>query len=134
MRNLGSGSCSQVDLIYHLEKRELMAMKCYFINDEEQTKLFDREKKSYSEIIHRFLPKFYGASEKEKYLVMEFINGLTLGHIDKIQLNDEDVVIIIFELIVILEYLHSKKLIYRDLNLNNIMIDIFKNVVLIDCF
>lgn len=80
------------------------------------------------------MPKFYGASEKEKYLVMEFINGLTLGHIDKIQLNDEDVVIIIFELIVILEYLHSKKLIYRDLNLNNIMIDIFKNVVLIDCF
>lgn len=82
LRRLGNSYCSQVDLIYHLEKGELMALKYPNINNIEQPKLFEREKKNYSEINHCLLPKFYGTSEKEKYLVVEYINGQTLDHIN----------------------------------------------------
>ncbi|KAK8872041.1 hypothetical protein M9Y10_007799 [Tritrichomonas musculus] len=132
LRNIGFGSLFKVDLIYHLEKGELMAIKTQNGFDKNIQKYIKRETENYSILNHPLLPKFYNSPEGENYLVMEFINGLTLDKIDQIQLNDNEVVTIIFELIVIVEYLHSKIMIYRDLKPNNIIIDEYKNVVLID--
>ncbi|KAK8892321.1 hypothetical protein M9Y10_029547 [Tritrichomonas musculus] len=132
LRNLGIGSIFRVDLIYHLKRCELMAMKIPHFNDDEVPKLIKREKENYKKLNHIFLPKFFDTPEGENYLVMEFINGKTLNYIDRDKLSYNDAVTIVFELIVIFEYLHSKKLIYRDLKPNNIIIDENKNAVLID--
>ena len=132
LRNLGFGSFFNVDLIYHLERCELMAIKTQHILDDNIDKLQNRERENYMKLKHPLLPKFYNSPKGENYLVMEFINGQTLDNIDKLHLNDKEVVTIIFELILIVEYLHSNNMIYRDLKPNNIIIDDYKNVVLID--
>ena len=132
IRTLGFGSFFRVHLIYHLERCELMAFKTQHINDDNAQRLQKRERDNFRKLKHPLLPKFYDSPEGENYLVMEFINGQTLNHIDKLKLNDNEVVTIIFELILIVEYLHSENMIYRDLKPNNIIIDEYKNVVLID--
>ena len=91
-----------------------------------------REINNYSTIFHHLLPKFYGKSYPKDHIVIEYINGKTLLNIDDLYLNESDRFTIIFQLMVIIEFLHHNKCIYRDLKPNNVMIDENKNVVLID--
>lgn len=133
LRILGISSVFDVSLIYHLERGELMAIKQpHVLDDDELPKLKKRERENIKNLSHPFIPKYYETPEEENFIAMEFINGHTLKYIDKLQLNDEDILIIIFELIMVIDYLHSKDLIYRDLKPNNVMIDLHKNIVLID--
>lgn len=97
LRNIGSGSFSLVRLVYHLGRDELMAIKTPNGFDKNIQKRFKRERENYLKLNHPLLPKFYNSPEGENYLVLEFINGLTLDKIDQIQLNDNEVVTIIFE-------------------------------------
>lgn len=112
---LGVGSIFKVNLIYVIEKRELRAMKNPNSIDDEITKLISREGNNYMKIKkHPLIPKFYGIVEDEYYLVFEFINGKNLTDIDKIQLSENDIITILFELILLVFYFHSENIIIRD--------------------
>ena len=114
LRLLGFGSVFRTSLIYHLERCELMALKEPNIDDKEIPRLIERERVNYSKIRHPLLPKSY-ETEDINGIIIEFINGQTLDKIDKMNLNASEVITIIFELIIIIDYIHSKDLIYRDL-------------------
>ena len=103
-------------------------------NDIEWKKLFEREKRNYEIIHHPLIPKFYGIGKinKEVCLFIEYIKGRSLYEIKEMKLNKEEKIIIIYELLKVIEYLHQNEFIYRDLKPDNFIIDGNKTLVLID--
>ena len=89
VRNVGSGSLFQVNLIYHIEEEEFLLQKIPN-NMNEAEKLMKREKSNYSNFQHSFLPNFYGTVKDEGIITIEFINGQTLQNIKKLHLKDDD--------------------------------------------
>ena len=132
LREIGRTTSSIVFLIYHIEREELFVLKKFFTNNNEYSKLRNRENSNYSKLCHPFLSKFYGVIKNKNYSIIEYINGQTLLEIEQLHLSMNDKITIIFELILIFLYLHKYNFIYRDLKPNNIMIDKNKNAVLID--
>ncbi|KAK8841493.1 hypothetical protein M9Y10_027112 [Tritrichomonas musculus] len=132
IRNIGIGSSSFVNLIYHIEEERFFALKRpkkYEIN---APNLIEREKKNYPKFNSPFFPIFYGTIEKENSIIIEFINGETLDNIGKLHLSKKEKYNIILQLIQSIQFLHHNHFIYRDLKPNNVMIDANKNLVLID--
>ena len=127
------GSSFTACLIYHIIKEELLIIKKPCLNPNEKQKLVRREIDNYSKICHPFLPKFYGVcSTNPDFFVIEYIYGQTLSNIHQIDLSIDDQITIIFELMLVLEYLHRNHFIYRDLKPNNVIVDGNKDIVLID--
>lgn len=98
LRLLGSGSSSNTELIYAIEKGELFALKKPTGNIEENSKLIEREYDNYMKINHPFLPHFYGKTQINNYLIIEYINGETLSQIEKFKLSFDEKITIIFEI------------------------------------
>lgn len=129
LRNIGKSNNSNVDLIYHIEKEELLAIKTYLYNDETE-KLSNREIEYYKTISHPLLPKFFGKTNNN--IIIEFINGKSLINIQEMKLQYDEKLTIIFELMLVIEYLHRNHFVYRDLKPNNVIIDTNKTAILID--
>ena len=128
LRLNGNGSVFSAVLVYHIELEELFIVKRPNILSTEIPKLIQREIDNYSKIRHPFMPKFIGKGENNKYIVIEFINGKTLLNInDKFSFDEK--ITIIFEIMIIVEFLHRNHFIFRDLSPGNIMIDAQKTVV-----
>lgn len=132
LRRLGNGSIFAVCLLYHIEKVELRAIKKPNLFDEDISKLMEREMHNYLKIRNPFLPKFYGKIQGKNDLVIEFINGKTFDHLSDFNFDYKDIITIIFEILLIVEYLHCNYFIIRDLKLDNMMLDDEKTVVMID--
>ncbi|KAK8839290.1 hypothetical protein M9Y10_032222 [Tritrichomonas musculus] len=132
IRNLGQGSGGIVELIYHIFKEEVLALKIPFY---ERQHLIERERRNYLSIRHPFIVQYIGYIEfanNQKYLLLEYVEGETLDKYDLSNLDYQEKSIIILELLLSIHYLHSRKYIYRDLRLSNIMINQNKDAILID--
>ena len=86
---------------------------------------FIREAKSAAALDHPFICKIYetGEVEGKTYIVMEFIEGETLG--DKLKegpLSIKETIRIVLEIVDALEKAHSKRIVHRDLKPANIML------------
>ena len=55
-----------------------------------------------------------------------------MNHINQIDLTADEVFNIIFDIFIVIQYFHDNGFIYRDLKVNNIIIDESKRAVLID--
>ena len=83
LRIVGSGSSFTCFLIYLIKQGRLCVIKKPHQRGD-ILKLIEREKNNYRMISHPFLSRFYGITEDEKFIVVEFINGETLNKIKKI--------------------------------------------------
>ncbi|KAK8850242.1 hypothetical protein M9Y10_018367 [Tritrichomonas musculus] len=129
---LDHGSSSSIYLVYLIEKEEICLLK-FFLTGEED-KLFERERNNYNNIHHPLLPRYFGTAiyKSHKCLLIEYLVGKPLSYVSEMNLSINDKIKIIFEIIIIIEYLHYNNYIYRDLKPNNIIIDKNKTAILID--
>ncbi|KAK8850202.1 hypothetical protein M9Y10_018326 [Tritrichomonas musculus] len=134
LRTIGFGSTFLATLVYHIENEEIFVIKKIYGNNPENEKLLQREIENYKCLNYPLIPKFYGIIEGQNNPVIEFIKGKTLSKINQNNFSENDKVTIIFQLIMVFNYLHSHKehFVYRDLKPNNIMIDENKRVFVID--
>jgi len=136
---IGRGTYGNVFLA--LNGEEKVALKCI---KKQQGKegyhaqfLVQREVSILKRISHVFIQKFLGVYEDDNnyYLFTELVNGSDLFHFQlqmKFTMEILESKLYIAQIILILEYLHSKHIIYRDLKPENIMICLDGYLKLID--
>ncbi|KAK8846000.1 hypothetical protein M9Y10_020944 [Tritrichomonas musculus] len=131
LREIGRGSSSAVNLIFYYEEEELLALKQPFDRSIETVK---RERQNYLKFVFPFMPKYYGyvCRKDREYIIIEYIIGQTLDAYDLTKLNELERENIMIQLVLIIQYFHSKGYVYRDFKLNNIFIDENKNGILFD--
>lgn len=86
-------------------------MKLPFNNYNE---LIEREQKNYSKIQFSLIVRYYGYIEKvdkQKYLLLEYVDGHSLDGFDTSKLNYKEKLNIIFELMLTIQYIHSNEFI-----------------------
>lgn len=122
LRNIGLGSAFSVSLNYEIENCQLLAIKKPIGNNYEHEKLSTREYNNYLNTNYLLLPKLYGKIKNGNLynLVIQFIDGSTILEIienqqilhdtKKIHLKYNDKIIIIFQLILVINYFHKNKL------------------------
>lgn len=105
----------------------------------EQEKQYEHELKFYQNIgnKHPFISKYFGHFDyfEFKYIVIEFIEGETLLKICKNNINQlsySEKIKIIIEILLSVEYIHSKNIFIRDLKWDNIIVDSNHDAFLID--
>ncbi|KAK8872157.1 hypothetical protein M9Y10_007919 [Tritrichomonas musculus] len=127
------GSSSSLYLVYLIQKEMICLMKM-FSKTEEEKKLFEREHNNYLNIKHPLLPRYLGAAHylSCNCLIIEYLEGRMLCEIDFSRKSLKATMKIIFEMMIIVAYLHCNGYIYRDLKPNNIIVDENNTVYLID--
>ena len=139
LKLLGRGNFGKVFLVKKTDSSEIFAMKTLskkFIQEKKQRPQTLNERNILANSECHFLVKlFYSFQDKKKvYLVMEYLQGGELffhlsnqGAFSELRAR-----FYISEIILGLEYLHGKGIIYRDLKPENILIDLKGHVRLTD--
>eukprot|EP01017_Pseudomicrothorax_dubius_P037439 TRINITY_DN5486_c0_g1_i7.p1 TRINITY_DN5486_c0_g1~~TRINITY_DN5486_c0_g1_i7.p1 ORF type:complete len:378 (+),score=108.91 TRINITY_DN5486_c0_g1_i7:200-1333(+) len=129
IKKLGFGQFGSVYLVKSPETGKLYALKCVTkaqILAQSLEKHLIQEKNVLEMIQHPFLMQFIRSFKDERfiYFLVEYIKGIEL--FDAIReiglLNSDESQFYICQLILAIEHLHSKNIIYRDLKPENVMI------------
>lgn len=128
---LGTGTFGRVRLVvYNFKKSLYFALK--ILKKSEIIKLkqvehIKAEKRILSSIAHPFIVNLYAAFQDDKrvYMLMEYvIGGELFSQLRKVgRFSNETARFYASEIVLALEYLHSKDIVYRDLKPENLLID-----------
>lgn len=137
---LGKGAFGNVYLVRLLENKELIfAMKTInkeMIFKENIVKYAKIERDVLALSDHHFIVKMYFAFQNNKnvFMLLDYCPGGDLGRVLKKEkkFSEEVARIYICEVLLALEYLHSKNVMYRDLKPDNIMVDLQGHIKLVD--
>ncbi|MBN2260988.1 MAG: Stk1 family PASTA domain-containing Ser/Thr kinase [Clostridiales bacterium] len=130
MEKIGEGGMANVyKAKCHVLQRfvAVKILKSQFNDDEEFIEKFDHESKSAAQLNHPNIVNIFdvGVEGKTRYIVMEYINGITLKkHIrDKNgPLDENEILRFSLQIASALEHAHKNNIIHRDIKPQNIMI------------
>ena len=128
--DIGQTNSATISLVYYVEKNELFVIKKFMPNGDD--KLRERELSNYRNISYPLFSAFYGTVRIKKHIIIEYINSETLNAQVISNYSKNEIITIIIQLILVIQYLHKKGFAYRDLKPSNVMINSNKTVVLID--
>jgi len=130
LRLLGQGSFGRVFLVEYRGDTKLYAMKVLSkerIFKMRQVNHTKNEREILEKLDNPFIVKLYFAfqTERKLYLVTELVQGGELFQLIKsnVKLSEKNTKFYSCEIIIALEYMHRKGIIYRDLKPENILID-----------
>ena len=139
LKLLGKGTYGEIYLTQKGNSPVLVATKIFdkkrYDNNDYLLKCLDKEIELLTELDHPNIVKFYEKLKDDKnyYLIMEYCNGGNLNEIlkkYKQKYNDSfslDITqYLMRQIISSIDYIHSKKIVHRDIKLDNILIS-FKN-------
>lgn len=139
LETLGTGTFGRVRLVRHKQTQQYFAIKIMKKTDIIRLKQVEHiisEKGVLSVINHPFVVNLYKTFQDEHYLymVMEYVCGGELfSHLRKVGKFPNDVAkFYAAEIILVIEYLHSKHIVYRDLKPENILLDTKGHVKITD--
>ncbi len=129
MRSIGEGGMANVYLAHDLILDRDVAIKILrgdLTNDEKFVRRFQREALSASRISHPNIVEMYDVGEDngDYYIVMEYVEGITLKQLLKkrVNLTLSEVIDIMLQLTEGMSHAHDSYIIHRDLKPQNIMI------------
>jgi len=130
LKLIGKGSYARVYLVRYKSNQKIYSMKKLnkpFIKRKKEEKHIINERILLSKVNYPFLVKLFCCFQDQEhlYFIMEFIQGGELFfHLHReIRFDDEKTRFYIAELILVLNFLHSNKIIYRDIKPENILLD-----------
>ncbi|MBQ8687446.1 MAG: Stk1 family PASTA domain-containing Ser/Thr kinase [Ruminococcus sp.] len=126
---IGEGGMAEVYKAHDVLDNKVVAvkiLKAQFAGNEEFLRRFRNESKAISVLSHPNIVKVYDMcfSEKLQYIVMEYIDGITLkDYIDSERvLNWKDAVHFIIQILRALQNAHNRGIVHRDIKPQNIML------------
>ena len=137
-REVGSGAFGKVKIALHIGSGRLVAIKIFTkekLKTERKIRKVRNEINILSKLRHPFINQILDTFETEKYvfIVMEYICADLLGFIRKREKLSENISKIIFKQIIEgLKYINKKKIVHRDIKLDNILIDLDNTVKICD--
>ena len=136
---LGRGAFGKVSLGMHKLSRKLVALKSInkeFMTDEKQKSKVMHEVGILLRLRHQSVVKLYETFETKRHMLLAMelcAGGDLLNYVRKRKKLDEDVAKVIFRQIIEgLGYIHRKRILHRDIKLDNILLDGKGNVKIAD--
>ena len=137
-RLLGKGAFGKVNLALHLASGRLVAIKSFNkkkLTTKRAKRKIKTEIEALSKLRNPFCTQIYDFFETDTHIliVMEYVCGDLLGFIRKRAKISEPTAKIIFKQIIKgLQYIHKKKIVHRDIKLDNVLIDLTNTVKICD--
>lgn len=138
LKQIGSGSFSTIFAATYKKTDIRVALKVSLnMIDNDDLNIVHQEMIVHKSLNHPLICKYYSDLETEHLtiIVMEFIDGLNLlEYVNKSRcLQAQEIKKIFAQIVIVVEYLHNEQNIaHRDLKLENIMVDSYGNIRLID--
>lgn len=139
LQTLGEGEFGKVKLGVHKDYGEEVAVKLIrrgSVNDQARLGKVEREIEVLRNVKHPNIVRLFDVIETEKYIgiILDFANGGELfDHILAHRyLKEKDAAKLFAQLISGVDYLHKKKIVHRDLKLENLLLDKHRNVIITD--
>ena len=137
-RLLGKGAFGKVNLALHLASGRLVAIKSFNkkkLTTKRAKRKIKTEIEALSKLRNPFCTQIYDYFETDTHIliVMEYVCGDLLGFIRKRAKISEPTAKIIFKQIIKgLQYIHKRKIVHRDIKLDNVLIDLTNTVKICD--
>ena len=137
-REIGHGAFGKVNICLHIASGRLIAMKTFVKKDIKYKETKDKlktEVEVLSKLRHPYINQILDSFETEThfFIVMEYICGDLLSFIRKRnKLNEISAKIIFKQIIEGIKYIHKKKIIHRDIKLDNILLDLTNTIKICD--
>ena len=137
-RQIGHGAFGKVNLALHIVSGRLVAIKTFskkHLKNKHAKQKIKHEINILSHLRHPFINQILDSFETDKhiFIVMEYVCGDLLDFIRKRGKLSESISKLIFKQIIEgLRYIHKKKIVHRDIKLDNILIDLTNTVKICD--
>lgn len=132
IKKIGSGGTAEVYLARDtiLERDvAIKALRSEYINDTEFTTRFDREAQAATSLTHPNIVNIFDVGEEEDnlYMVMEYVDGLTLKEYIQQQgpIEVNEAVDIVKQIISAIAHAHDNDIVHRDIKPQNILMNSF---------
>lgn len=129
-RIIGTGTFGTVRIAKNTRTKKSYALKIYILSDmvrQKQTDHILRARYLFEDLDHEFLIKVHGSYKDDRYLYFYtdiYNGGEFFVHMKKIGVfEDKEARIYISQVILALEYLHGRDIMYRELVPENILLD-----------